>query len=90
MNPNPFSDTLTFLLQPGWPTPIFWLLLIASAGIAAYAWHTIPSQRTLSHLGNWGLRLLIGYRNRMAVAIDWLWSYVTYQRGARLITGQDM
>jgi len=26
----------------------------------------------------------------MAVAIDWLWSYLTYQRGARLITGQDM
>jgi len=60
MNPNPFSDTLTFLLQPGWPMPIFWLLLVASAGIAAYTWHTIPSQRTLSHLGNWGLRLLIG------------------------------
>src|SRR5215471_491390 len=60
MNANPFSDTLAFLLKPGWPTPIFWLLLIASAGIAAYAWHTIPNQRTLSHLGNWGLRLLIG------------------------------
>ena len=60
MNPNPLSDTLVFLLQPGWPTPIFWLFLIASAGIAAYAWHTIPSQRTLSHLGNCGLRLLIG------------------------------
>jgi hypothetical protein len=26
----------------------------------------------------------------MTVAIDWLWSYLTYQRGARLITGQDM
>jgi len=25
----------------------------------------------------------------MAVAIDWLWSYLTYQRGARLITGQE-
>ncbi len=30
---------------------------------------------------------LIGFRNRLAVAIDWLWSYLTYQRGARLITG---
>ena len=27
---------------------------------------------------------------RAAVAIDWLWSYLTYQRGARLITGQEM
>jgi NADH dehydrogenase len=41
----------------------------------------------------WGLAhiyFLIGFRNRMAVAVDWLWSYLTYQRGARLITGQDM
>ena len=33
---------------------------------------------------------LIGFRNRMVVAMEWLWSYVTYQRGARLITGHDM
>ncbi len=33
---------------------------------------------------------LIGFRNRLAIAIDWLWSYLTYQRGARLITGRDM
>ncbi|HUC12546.1 MAG TPA: NAD(P)/FAD-dependent oxidoreductase [Stellaceae bacterium] len=33
---------------------------------------------------------LIGFRNRMAIAIDWLWSYLTYQRGARLITGEYM
>jgi NADH dehydrogenase len=30
---------------------------------------------------------LIGFRNRLAVAIDWLWSYLTFERGARLITG---
>jgi NADH:quinone reductase (non-electrogenic) len=29
---------------------------------------------------------LIGIRNRFVVAITWLWSYITYQRGARLIT----
>jgi NADH:quinone reductase (non-electrogenic) len=41
----------------------------------------------------WGLAHIyipIGFRNRMAVAVDWLWSYVTYQRGARLITGEKM
>ena len=40
----------------------------------------------------WGVAhiyFLIGFRNRMAVATDWLWSYLTYQRGARLITGHD-
>ena len=40
----------------------------------------------------WGIAhifFLIGFRNRVAVALEWLWSYLTYQRGARLITGQD-
>ena len=30
---------------------------------------------------------LIGFRNRLIVLIQWAWSYVTYERGARLITG---
>jgi NADH dehydrogenase len=30
---------------------------------------------------------LIGFRSRLAVTLNWLWSYVTYQRSARLITG---
>jgi NADH:ubiquinone reductase (H+-translocating) len=30
---------------------------------------------------------LIGFRNRVLVLIQWAWSYVTYERGARLITG---
>lgn len=31
---------------------------------------------------------LIGYRNRIAVMLQWAWSYLTFQRGARLITGE--
>jgi len=30
---------------------------------------------------------LIGFRNRVIVLIQWAWSYFTYERGARLITG---
>ncbi len=30
---------------------------------------------------------LIGFKNRIAVALDWTWSYLTFERGARLITG---
>ena len=30
---------------------------------------------------------LIGFKNRIAVALDWVWSYLTFERGARLITG---
>ena len=32
---------------------------------------------------------LIGFRNRLLVILQWAWAYVTYQRGARLITGRD-
>jgi hypothetical protein len=30
---------------------------------------------------------LIGFRNRQSVALNWSWNYLTFQRGARLITG---
>jgi NADH dehydrogenase len=30
---------------------------------------------------------LIGFKNRLVVMVIWAWSYVTYRRGARLITG---
>ncbi len=32
---------------------------------------------------------LIGFRNRLLVMVQWAWSYLTYERGARLITGGD-
>jgi NADH dehydrogenase len=33
---------------------------------------------------------LIGFRNRILVALQWLWGYLTFQRGARLITGSPV
>ncbi len=41
----------------------------------------------------WGLvhvGFLIGFRNRLTVMLDWTWSYLTFSRGARLITGNDV
>jgi len=32
---------------------------------------------------------LIGFRNRILVMIQWAWSYLTFQRGARLITDES-
>src|SRR3954464_8852566 len=32
---------------------------------------------------------LIGFRNRFVVALNWMWNYVTFQRGTRLITGME-
>ena len=31
---------------------------------------------------------LIGIRNRFVIAVTWLWSYLTFRRGARLISEQ--
>lgn len=38
----------------------------------------------------WGavhITYLIGFRNRVAVALNWVWAWATYAKGARLITG---
>ncbi len=35
------------------------------------------------------LMFLVGFRNRVLVMIEWAWSYLTYQRSARLITGSN-
>jgi len=35
------------------------------------------------------LLFLIGFRNRLQVLWEWFWAYVTFSRGARLITGQS-
>ena len=38
----------------------------------------------------WGIVhifFLIGFRNRMSVFLNWIWAWLTYGRGARLITG---
>jgi NADH:ubiquinone reductase (H+-translocating) len=32
---------------------------------------------------------LIGFRNRLAVVANWMWTYLTFSRGARLITGDQ-
>ena len=47
-----------------------------SGGIAWLAWLFIH------------IVFLIGFRNRIFVLISWAWSYITYDRGARLITGE--
>jgi NADH dehydrogenase len=31
---------------------------------------------------------LVGFDNRVLVFVQWMWNYVTYDRGVRLITGR--
>ena len=40
----------------------------------------------------WGgahVYFLVSLRNRLIVVTQWLWSYLLFERGARLITGSD-
>ena len=57
------------------------------AAVADFGWLKLDG--TLAWL-LWGavhVSFLIGFRNRLVVMLDWLWSYFTFQSGARLITG---
>jgi NADH dehydrogenase FAD-containing subunit len=59
------------------------------AAVADFGWLKLDG--TLAWL-LWGLvhvSFLIGFRNRLIVMLDWIWSYLTFQSGARLITGPD-
>ena len=65
---------------------------------------TIGRNRAIAQMGRlrvrgfpgwmlWGLAhvyFLIGFRNRLAVLINWTWAYTTWQRGVRLITGAQI
>jgi NADH dehydrogenase len=62
---------------------------------------TIGRKRAIAQMGRlhlsglpawllWSLAhiyFLIGFRNRFTVALNWGWSYITFERGSRLITG---
>jgi NADH dehydrogenase len=62
---------------------------------------TIGRKRAVLQVGRWRIAgfpawalwslvhvyYLIGFRSRVAVATNWMWSYLTFQRGTRLITG---
>ena len=64
---------------------------------------TIGRNRAIAQIGRWKftgfpawvlwsfvhIYGLIGFRSRFVVALSWLWSYLTYERGGRLITGSD-
>jgi uncharacterized membrane protein YphA (DoxX/SURF4 family) len=60
MPENPVSDLIEFLTDRNWPTPIFWLLLIASIAIAVIVWQRRQEQRDFSHLAQWGFRFVMG------------------------------
>ncbi|WP_246048099.1 patatin-like phospholipase family protein [Hankyongella ginsenosidimutans] len=57
------------------------------AAVADFGWTQLKGTFAWFVWGIAHVYFLVGHRNRFAVLVDWLWSYITYQRGVRLITG---
>ena len=80
--------------SPGAPLPVF---QFHDRGNTAIIGRNRPSRfrappaqgfRRLGALGDRPHLSALGFEKRLLVTLEWLWLYVTYQRGARLITGE--
>jgi len=60
VRPNPLHDALSFLTTASWTTAVFWLLLFGAAAAVVFAWRSDPAQRSINHIGNCLLRVIIG------------------------------
>src|ERR1700758_993951 len=60
MRVNPFFDVGTFLIQGGWTTLFFWLLLAGSIVIAVINLIQDQEQRSIRRLVTWVVRVCIG------------------------------
>jgi NADH:ubiquinone reductase (H+-translocating) len=58
-----------------------------SAAVADVRWMTLTGTLAWLMWGGVHLLLLMGMRNRAVVYITWVWSWLTWGRGARLISG---
>jgi NADH:ubiquinone reductase (H+-translocating) len=57
------------------------------SAIADFGWVTLTGFVAWVLWGIVHIFFLIGFRNRASVFLNWIWAWVTYGRGARLITG---
>ena len=62
MRENPIGNALAFLVATDklWFTVIFWLLLVGSAAVAAWAWRADPAQGSLHNIGYGLMRVIVG------------------------------
>ena len=57
------------------------------SAIVSFGWMHLSGLPGWLSLGAAHIFLLIGFRSREMVMLSWLWSYLTTEYGARLITG---
>lgn len=60
-----------------------------SAAVTDFGWIRLSGYPAWVLWGIAHIYFLISWRNRLTVAVNWLWDYVTLQRGARLIIGAE-
>jgi NADH dehydrogenase len=60
-----------------------------ASAVADFGWLKVSGFLAWLLWGAVHIFFLIGFRNRVMVLMEWLWAYVTFQRGARLITGSS-
>ena len=60
-----------------------------SAAIADFGWLKVTGWLAWWLWGIAHIYFLIDFRSRFIVAMQWFWSYLTFRRGARLITGTE-
>jgi NADH dehydrogenase len=58
-----------------------------SKAVADFGWIRISGLPAWLLWGSVHIFFLIGFRNRLMILLEWMWAYVSFQRGARLITG---
>ena len=57
-----------------------------SYAVVYFGWFTLKGRIGWVFWSIIHIYFLIGFRNRLMVFINWLWSYLTFSKGARLIT----
>lgn len=59
------------------------------AAVADFGWVRLSGAPAWWLWGVVHIAFLAGLRNRVSILFDWIWSYLTYRSGARLITGES-
>ena len=56
-----------------------------NSAVADFGWMTLSGRPAWLVWSIAHIFFLIGFRSRIVVALDWLWAYLTFRRGARII-----
>jgi len=59
-----------------------------NSAVADFGWMTLSGRPAWLVWSVAHIFFLIGFRSRIVVALDWLWAYATFRRGARIILAE--